>query len=698
MNEPGEDRAGRSYDPGAVERKWQARWDASRTFVRRPGSGPKWYVIELPPFATGKLHLGHARNYVLADAGVRFRRMAGYDVLYTTGYDSFGLPSEIAARDLGTHPNELIETCIVEMGQALRRLGLSHDPKRITAYHVPEYYRWVQWVFLRLLAHGHCENRKGPVLWCPSCDASLAESLIEDGRCWRCKSPAETRRMPQWYVKETHFADAMLSGLENLPGWPDTVRRIHADWIGRRNGRKVELKAPDGSTVALFVEDNVPLGRAVAVGLPADHPLAGTNAMLHHPDLPAPLPAIAMSERLLPAPDAVIPLVPGINPGHDRVLAEQALLHHLAPESPTEPDGVPATIYRLRDWSIARQRYWGPPVPVVHCAGCGIVPVDEEALPVLLPHLPLDDAGNPLAADPGFRDTLCPKCKGAARRDTDTFEAYSSPWWYHWMCMEAGDVTPFDRGRASQYLPVDLMIGGNDQIRSCFFHVRMIAKALAAIGVVEVDEPVERLLAIGMIQSEGRKMSKAAGNALPLDALIERYGADAVRFAVLGAAAPDRDVNWNEATAIHAAGLLARIARFDQAIATPDVAGDGSSTQRKREKLARWVETATHKITANLVRHQYQLVPRNLEMLLDRLVQFASQTGPRRCAADGEALRGAWDVFVRLLAPAAPHLAEELWEAREHAGLVACAAWPAAVESEVRIPPRPESEMPEDIE
>ncbi len=683
--EPWQRDSGR-YDPGTVERKWQARWDEAGAFIRRDRGLPKWYVIELPPFATGSLHLGHARNYALADAGVRFRRMAGHDVLYTTGYDTFGLPSELAAREAGVHPSELAETCCRDMERQLRRLGLSHDTDRITAYHVPEYYRWVQWVFLRLLAQGHCERREGPVLWCPACDASLAESLAEDGLCWRCGTAAETRSMPQWCVKESHFADAMLAGLDELARWPETVRKIHADWIGRKTGRTVAFDVVGGphKTIDVFVEDGVLLAGAVAIALTAEHPLLadGARLMLRHPAFQAPLPAVGVQDRLLPSAGAAIPLVPGLNPAHDRLIFELGMRPR--PAGAVEPEGAPATIYRLRDWSIARQRYWGPPVPVVHCRACGIVPVPDAELPVLLPHLALDGAANPLAADAAFRETACPRCGAPAERDTDTFEAYSSPWWYHWMCMEAGDPSPFDVARAARFLPVDLMIGGSDQIRSCFFHVRMIAKALAAVGVVLVDEPVDCLLAIGMIQRDGRKMSKSAGNAVPLDRLLDGHGADAVRFAVLASAAPDRDVNWSDGLVTHAADFLGRVARFGRSGALRGAAGEAAARdaqRRLREKLRGWVETATHKVTANFVRHQYHLVPRNLEMLFDRLAHFQRTAALEYSREDAEALGTAWDVFLRLLCPVAPHLAEELWEMRGHGGFVSHAPWPGPLDA-----------------
>jgi leucyl-tRNA synthetase len=666
----------------AMDRKWQDRWAAAQAFVRRPDGKPKWYVMELPPFTTGGLHLGHARNYVLADAGVRFRRMAGYDVLYTTGYDSFGLPSELAARESGLHPADLVEDCIISMGIALRQLGLSHDTNRITPYHHPEFYRWVQWVFLRLLEAGHCERREEPVLWCTTCDASLAESLLDDDSCWRCRTPATKRTIPQWFVKEAHFAEALLAGLDDLTGWPETVRRIHADWIGRRTGRMVRFETDDGRDVDVFAEDNVTFASAAAIGLPLDHALAGV-AQLKEPETGLVLPTATVPERLLPAADIAIPLVPGLNPAVDRIIADMALVDKGWGQ---EPRGKPETIYRLRDWSIARQRYWGPPVPVVHCPTCGIVPVPEDTLPVLLPRLDLKGAGNPLASDPEFLRVECPQCRGEATRDSDTFEAYSSPWWYHWTCMESSDGTPFDRERAARALPVDVMIGGNDQIRSCFFHVRMIAKALASVGVVDVKEPVDCLIAIGMIRHDGQKMSKSAGNAIVLDDLIAIHGADAIRMAVLAAAAPERDANWSDGTLNHFNAFLARTARFGRTLKERHAKGDvgDENTRGLRQKLSRWVEAASENVTQNFIRHHYHLIPRNLEMLFDRIDQFSRKVGVDCCRADEAALQGAWSVFLKLLSPLAPHLAEELWELQGHTGFISHADWPLKVPAKTR--------------
>jgi leucyl-tRNA synthetase len=675
-----------------VEAKWRARWESEALFARRRPDLPKWYVMELPPFATGSLHLGHARNYVLADAGVRFRRMAGYDVLYTTGYDTFGLPSELAAREAGIHPAELAERCCAQMGEQLRRLGLSHDPTRITAYHSPDYYRWVQWVFLRLLAAGFCERREGPVLWCPDCDASVTESLVENGRCWRCRAAVERRLVPQWFVHEQVFADAMLDGMSELPGWPDTVLKIHRDWIGRRGGMAVDLEVegrPD-SAVTVFVEKGGTLAAAAAIGIAEDHPLlaGGARPSLRHAALDGPLPLLGLAPQWLPAPDAAIPLVPGANAAHDRALAE-ANVPARAVGGRAEPAGRPETIYRLQDWGIARQRYWGPPVPIVHCPVCGPVPVAEEDLPVLLPQdVSLDGASNPLASDAAFLAAACPACGAAGQRDSDTFEAYSSPWWYHWACREPGDPTPFEAERAERWLPVDVMIGGADQIRSCFFHIRMIARALQRLGIASVEEPVATLIAIGMVQAEGRKMSKTAGNSVDLPELLDTHGADVVRLAVLRAAAPDRDFNWSPALVARAEGFLVRVARLARspALQPRSAAEDGSAPGPLARKLAGWTRTAAYKVTSNLVQHQYHLAVQNLEFLFDRLRHVESGIGEG--AADRAQLRDSWQAFLRLLAPAAPHLAEELWSQAGGQGLVAEAPWPAPLEEARQRPSR----------
>lgn len=573
------------YDASTIEARWQRTWQEERAFeVGSVPSRPKWFIVELPPFATGQLHMGHARNYVLADACARFRRMLGHDVLYTSGFDTFGLPTELAALAAGRSPRELAESCAQAMGDQLVKLGLGHDRRRFTSYHVPEFYRWVQWVFVRLFKAGHCFRRDGVVHWCPSCEITLAASLVDNGACWRCGTQAQLRSLPQWFVRETDFADEMLAGMDRLDGWPETVKLIHKDWIGR-------VARDDGT-------------------------------------------------------------------GFD---------------------------YRLQDWNIARARYWGPPVPIVHCAACGAVPVDEADLPVRLPDdVHLTGRGNPLESHAGFLHTHCPQCGGEARRDTETLEAYSSPWWYHWICRSLGSDNPFDADDARNWLPVDLMIGGSDQVRSCFFHVRMIARALRRMGVTEIEEPVDQLVALGMVKHDNRKMSKSAGNAVDLDTTIARYGADALRLAILGAAAPERDFNWSDDLVRKQHAFLARLWRFvhevaQSATAVADAGRDAPGTQALRRKLDTWVDAAGRRITSNFERNAWHLAVRNTEFLFGRLEaarELIDKAG-RGSASDMQALHEATRAFVLFLAPLAPHIAEELWQVLQGQGLAAAAPWPA---------------------
>ncbi|MES2936340.1 MAG: class I tRNA ligase family protein [Pseudomonadota bacterium] len=578
------------YQPAVLEPRWQRAWQEHKVFeVPDRPARPKWFVMELPPFATGQLHMGHARNYVLADANARFRRMLGHDVLYTSGFDTFGLPTELAARAAGCAPQELASRCSEAMGAQFVRLGLGHDRRRITEYHVPAYYRWVQWVFVKLFEAGHCFRREAPAQWCPQCEIALAASLVEDGCCWRCRSAVQERMLPQWFVRESAFADAMLEGLDRLPGWPDTVKKIHRDWIGRR--------------------------------------------------------------------------------------------------SPEDDEAGCGVHYRLQDWNIARDRYWGPPVPIVHCTHCGPVAVPEAQLPVLLPQdVDLAQPGNPLQAHRAFRAVACPRCGAPAERDAETLEAYSSPWWYHWLCRSLDAEGSFDREDARTWLPVDLMVGGSDQIRSCFFHVRMIARALRSMDVAEIEEPVDTLLALGMVKQDNRKMSKSAGNAVDLDATIARYGADALRLAILGAAAPERDFNWSEALVRRQHAHLNAVWAFMHRLAgtarqlqvrigtLPDADGRSALGQR----MQTWLASADRRLGANLRRNDSHLAVKNTEFLFERLQAFDAamrkpgDPQPRDVAVLADAARR----FVLYLAPLAPHIAEELWQLLGGTGLVAAAAWP----------------------
>lgn len=713
-----------SYRPAALEPHWQQAWQDARVFDAQADAGrPKWFIVELPPFATGQLHMGHARNYVLADAGARYRRMRGCNVLYTSGFDTFGLPTELAAREAGCDPAQLASQCSQTMGEQFVRLGLGHDRRRITQYHDPAFYRWVQWVFVRLFNAGHCFRRDAPVAWCAHCETSLAASLAENGRCWRCNSAVQTRVQAQWFVREADFADAMLEGMDALPGWPDTVKKIHRDWIGRREGLALALplRGLAQPALELSLDDAAQLPDLAFIALGRRHLLAAAAPWTGQP---VRLPGVALATGAdgqgvalplvltdldddsvrggLPVrspPDLQLAQALGLPAGDAAARCDETRM--LA-----NGQARPVVRYRLQDWNIARNRYWGPPVPIVHCPSCGPVAVAEPDLPVLLPaDVDLRQPGNPLERHTAFLDTPCPRCQAPARRDAETLEAYSSPWWYHWLCKDVDADSPFTAEDARAWLPVDVMIGGADQVRSCFFHVRMMARALASMGVADVPEPVTTLLVLGMVKQDDRKMSKSAGNAVDLHAMMQRYGADALRLAILGAAAPERDFNWTEMLIRKQQAFLVRVWNFVHAVAQEaggflDAEGAAQSASAVAEptaveptplgrRMQGWLATGVHRIGTNFERHDYHLAVKNFDFLFDRLLTFRTmlhKTQPPR-PEDLALLAQATRRAVLCLAPLAPHIAEELWRVLGGQDMVALARWPQPDVAEASSPP-----------
>jgi leucyl-tRNA synthetase len=732
------------------EPEWQKRWDNAGIFFYEPPAAPgtpKWNIIELPPFANGKLHLGHVRNYVLADASARYRRMNGFVVLYTSGFDSFGLPNELAALEAGRHPCSLAEEVIAQMRGDFLRLGLSHDTRRVIGYHGESYYRWIQWVFLRLFEHGLAYRRKAPLPWCPSCNCTLADSLSEGGICWRCKQPVETRTIAQWFVREADFAEELLDGLDRLPGWPAKIKKIHTDWIGRREGASLVFQiagAPDVELTA-FLPDPSCFPAIAAVLMSPDHPaleewirdgrvspavveqlrearrssptgdhqrglssrsqgqFSGVRLGLdaRHALLGQAVPIIALAELDLRFHDGLMLLCPERIRGDAKIAESLGLAFEPAKDGEPETCGASDWIarleetasgrgevrYRLRDWNFARQRYWGPPVPIVHCEICGEVAVPDAELPVVLPADVDLSSPQPLRDHAAFVNTACPRCGGVGCRDTDTLEAYSSPWWYRWNSKGTSTESPFDAIEARAYMPVDLMIGGEDQARSCFFHVRMMAKALNRIGVVEETEPVERLVAIGMVKSNGRKMSKSEGNTVDPFDLVKNFGADALRLAMMGAAAPDNEFNWDDALVAKSHAFLAGVwAFFERNRGALDLSAMGldepaDTTYSMAAKFERQMTIAVSRVTSALESHHFHLAVSNLMPLFDRIDGYEEEALKRRRkldARDEQVLRVAAGTLLRLLAPLCPHIAEELWRTCKGNGFVAQARWPGA--------------------
>ncbi len=771
-----------AYPFTQFEPEWERRWEEACLFHSEPVvDRPNWVVIELPPFANGNLHLGHVRNYTMGDVCARFRRMAGFNVLYTSGFDSFGLPNELAAQEARRHPKDLAEEVMAKMRQQFVRLGLSHDTRRIIGNHDEGFYGWVQWVFLRLFELGLAYRRRGPVNWCTVCEITLADSLALGGECWRCGNPVETRWFEQWLVRESEFADDMLDGLNRLKHWPLKIKRIHADWIGRRAGAEVRfaLKEFSGCALTAFVAHPSLLPSAALIGLAPDHPVLSEldRAGLIPPKVREALASVAQSARpagdqaraavqataqdvvmlglhaIHPLTDALVPLavcagldlrshdgVVVLFPAHLRADSKLAAIVGIRCEpilkSPTgaldpyEWDeswiyadsagplagrttregetyvldelqrrnaGGPAVRYRLRDWNIARQRYWGPPIPIIHCPSCGAVAVPDDQLPVLLPlDIDLEPHGNPLDRHPAFAKTTCPKCAGPARRDTDTLETYCSPWWYHWNSKRTTTADPFDKEEARLYMPVNIMIGGEDQARTCFFHLRMMARALKRAGATEYDEPIQTLLAIGMVKMGGRKMSKTEGNTVDPAEAVDRYGADALRAAILGAAAPENDFNWSDTLVRQSHAFLNRVWQFHLRLAgqinfnTPTEELRIDSSYSLSRKLSHQVDTAISRTTEAMCGNSFHLVASNLALLFERIEAYEQEALKRRKALDDRdrtALTAAFHIFLRMLTPLCPHISEEIWARLGAAGMIAQAPWPGA------LPSRPQREI-----
>jgi leucyl-tRNA synthetase len=762
-----------AYPFSEIEPKWEQRWEDTCLFHSEPvADRPNWVVIELPPFANGSLHLGHVRNYTMGDVSARFRRMAGFNVLYTTGFDSFGLPNELAALEVGRHPKDLAEEVMAEMREQFVRLGLSHDTRRIIGNHDEQFYGWVQWVFLKLFKQGLAYRQRGPVNWCSTCEITLADSLAVSGKCWRCDNAVESRLLEQWLVRESDFADDMLESLERLKRWPRKIKRIHADWIGRRAGADVRFVVREASGIELtvFVAHPALLPCAALIGLAPEHTaiaafdeagllttsIRDTLARVAHSARPSNDQELVVSQAsadevvmlglhaVHPLTGTLIPIAvcAGLDlrsydgaavlfPAHLRADARLAALAGLQSTPILRPPsgtadafdwdgswvytnsgplsgrtahegelwvidelkrsgaGAAAVRYRLRDWNIARQRYWGHPIPIIHCHDCGAVPVPESNLPVLLPlDIDLEPHGNPLDRHPTFADALCPHCGRPARRDTDTLETYCSPWWYHWNAKRTTTANPFDKEEARLYMPVDIMIGGEDQARTCFFHLRMMARALKRDGIVEYDEPVDTLLAIGMVKADGRKMSKSAGNTVDPKDLIERYGADALRFAILAAAAPENDFNWSNGSVRQSHAFLNKVWHFCLRVASEirfDALADDACINLDyslTRKLAHQMEIATNRITEAMCQNQFHLAASNLEKLFDRIEGYEQEALKRRKTLDDRdrtAVAVAASHFLRMLTPLCPHITEELWSRLGGHDMIAQAPWPATL-------------------
>ncbi|MCR4667542.1 MAG: leucine--tRNA ligase [Desulfovibrio sp.] len=766
---------GTRYTPLEIEKKWQERWEKEGTWkVEVDDKRPKYYVLEMFPYPSGNIHMGHVRNYCIGDVIARSKRMDGFNVLHPMGWDAFGLPAENAAIKNQVHPAAWTYSNIQAMRAQLKTLGYSYDWSRELATCRPEYYTWEQRFFLRFLEKGLVYRKEAPQNWCPSCHTVLANEQVIDGKCWRCDSDVEQKDLTQWFLKITAYGDELLSDLALLEGkWPDRVLAMQRNWIGKSTGTLVSfpLEAPIGDTtditvfttrpdtlfgvtfltiapehplvesliagnehedaIKAFITKTRNLDRllrqsdtlekeGIATGAYCIHPLTGkripiwlgnfvlagygTGAVMGVPyadqrdfefakkfNLPV-LPIIE-PEGGVPENQTEAMTNPGrlINSGEFTGMESEAAKKAITEKLEAAKKGSATAQFRLRDWNISRQRYWGAPIPVVYCKKCGIVPEKEENLPVLLP-LDLkvrEDGRSPLPEEDSFAVCTCPRCGGPARRETDTMDTFMESSWYFARYTSAREEQrAFDEKAMNYWLPVDQYIGGVEHAILHLLYARFFTKALRDLGIYpkNLDEPFANLLTQGMVLKEGSKMSKSKGNIVNPAEMIERYGADTVRLFCLFAAPPERDFDWSDSGIEGASRFLSRVWRLfveNKDLFTPMHAcgaGETDAVTPVLRELRRKEHETVKKAREDLVsRFQFNTAIAAIMELVNTMYLCREKLGDTN--EEKRVFTSAMATVLTLLSPITPHLCEELWEAMGHTTSLCKERWPALDES-----------------
>ncbi len=749
------------YEPQAIEQKWAARWAADPAMYQsEPSSSArkKYYVLEMLPYPSGALHMGHVRNYAIGDALARYMWMQGYNVLHPMGWDSFGLPAENAAIQNQTPPRQWTLGNIAKMKVQMNRLGFAYDWSKEVTTCLPDYYRWNQWFFLKFLEKGLAYRKKSKVNWCPKCATVLANEQVVSGRCWRHEDTVvEERELEQWFLRITNYADELLRDLDTLEGWPEKVRTMQRNWIGRSEGALVDFKLDGaagaaGDTITVFTTRIDTIYGATSLQLAPEHPLVA-DLTADNAELRAKVDELMAEQRkakevgdigaiekhgvfterhaLNPFNGERVPIwvanyvlldygTGGIMsvPAHDERDYEFAKKYGLdirivilprregdAPDGdPAEPvlpfvesnslvinsgdefSGLPcqeaqqkmaehakekgfgkATVtFRLKDWGVSRQRYWGTPIPVIYCEKCGMVPVPEKDLPVLLPdnvNITLA-GGSPLGRVPEFANVKCPKCGGAARRETDTMDTFVDSSWYFYRYTDPTlSDKPLDSDTVGYWFPIDQYIGGVEHAILHLIYSRFWTKVMRDMGLVQNSEPATRLFTQGMVIKNGAKMSKSLGNVVSPDDMVGRYGADSTRMYTLFAAPPDRDLDWQDAGVEGISRFVSRVYRF--VMRNAKAAGDGGGAQLS--PAARQLERKLHQTIRRITEdfggrwHFNTSIAAIMELVNE---MYAFEDGVQKGGhPDAPALiADAQRKLVLLLAPFAPYLSSEMWE------------------------------------
>lgn len=743
------------YKPSVIEQAVQKAWEDSGSFKAVESSdAEKFYCLSMFPYPSGKLHMGHVRNYTIGDVISRFFRMQGKNVMQPMGWDAFGLPAENAAMQHGVHPADWTYENIDYMRDQLKRLGFGYDWDRELATCDPSYYRWEQWFFIKLLEKGLVYKKTAPVNWCPHDLTVLANEQVIDGGCWRCGTHVERKEISQWFLKITAYADELLQALDGLDGWPEQVRTMQTNWIGRSEGVEMDFQvaemgeplriyttrpdtlmgvtylavaaehplalkaAHNNPKIATFIEECKVMEtseaametmekRGVDSGIQATHPITGeqvpvwiANFVLMGYGTGAVMAVPAHDQRDFEfAHKYGIPLKQVIfakdgspddindhaftdkgilnNSGEFDGLTSQDAFSAIAKKLESENKGQRKTNFRLRDWGVSRQRYWGAPIPVIYCDDCGVVPVPEKDLPVELPRdVVLDGSQSPLVAHPTFSHAACPKCGKEGRRETDTFDTFMESSWYFARFASPKADKMLDEN-ANYWLPVDQYIGGIEHAILHLLYSRFFNKLLRDEGLLVNDEPFKKLLTQGMVLKDGSKMSKSKGNTVDPQALIDEYGADTVRLFIMFAAPPEQSLEWSDSGVEGAFRFLRRLWKqvhlhvtHSQAIP----ALDKQSLDSDQKSIRRQVHQTLDKVTDDLGRRYTfnTAIAANME-LLNSVSKF-SDTSDNALAIRQEAL----EFIVLMLAPIVPHICQHLWQGLGHPGSVITEKWPVS--------------------
>jgi leucyl-tRNA synthetase len=755
------------YNPEAVETKWQARWGREKPYrVWENPDQEKYYLLEMFPYPSGKIHMGHVRNYSIGDVVARYKRMRGFNVLHPMGWDAFGMPAENAALARGIHPARWTYDNIEAMRGQLKRLGLSYDWDRELATCDPSYYRWEQLFFLKMWERGLVVRKKSLVNWCDPCQTVLAnEQVVGDGRCWRCDQTVGSKELEQWFFRITRYAEELLEGCENLPGWPEKVLVMQRNWIGRSEGAEIDFPLEKGSEVlSVFTTRPDTLFGATFMSLAPEHPLVrelirGTSQENQVLDFIRKVQAQDPSQRLeaelvkegvfigayclhpltgermpLYAANFVVwgygtgavmavpthdqrdfefarqyglPLRVVVQPREDPPLTEESMTEayegpgYLAQSGPFSGldneagkeaitrhleelgRGRQKVQYRLRDWGVSRQRYWGAPIPMVYCEQCGIVPVPETELPVVLPleaQIP-PSGGSPLPLLSEFVRTRCPKCQGPGRRETDTMDTFvESSWYFERYACPDFDQGPLDRERVGYWMPVDQYIGGIEHAVLHLLYSRFFTRVLRDLGWVTVSEPFTNLLTQGMVIKDGSKMSKSKGNVVDPDALIRQYGADTVRLFCLFAAPPERDLDWSDQGVEGSYRFLNRVWNLVQEdLARPErpaSLSEGAALTGKNRSLYIKLNQTIKKVTEDTEdRFHFNTAISAIMELVNALYLFRGEG--LKDVQSRSVFSQTVETLLLLLSPMVPHLAEELWEILGKEGQAQDQPWPS---------------------